>query len=352
MPQRREILKGAGASGLVLTAGCLESSTGDGDDGGSTTHVGIVFALGGLGDNGFNDTANRGVEKAADEFDIEFNRAQPEKATQFKTNQQRFSESNSPDYDIICCIGFLQQSALKETSENFTDQKFMLVDSVVERDNVANYIFKEHEGSFQVGHIAGLLTQQDFSAGAGETKSNKTKVGFVGGKESPLIRKFEAGYKAGVKHASSDIEITSNYVGSFTDPVAGKEAAISMYDNGADIIYPAAGNSSSGVYKAAQERGRFTIGVDSDVSKSQPKFSDVTLASMVKRVDTATFNAIKSVKNDTFEGKTNSLGLEKNGISAVWGTDLESEIPDDVKSGIEDSRKKIINDDISVPKEP
>lgn len=346
MPQRRDILKVAGGTGIALTAGCLDTNTG-GDD--SNTHVGIVFALGGLGDNGFNDMANRGVEKAGEELGIEYNRAQPEKATQFKTNQQRFAESSSPDYDLICCIGFLQQSALEETSSDFPDQNFMLVDSVVETDNVANYIFKEHEGSFQVGHIAGLLTEREFSAGGGETNPDSLKVGFVGGKESPLIRKFEAGYKAGVDHVSSDIEVSSSYVGSFTDPSAGKEAAISMYDDGADIVYPAAGNSSTGVYQAAQQKGRFALGVDSDVSKAQPDFANIILASMVKRVDTATFNAVKSVTEDTFEGATNALGLEEDGVSAVFGDEIGSEIPDDVKSAVENSREGIINGDIEVP---
>ena len=372
---RRTFIKVAGGAGTIGLAGCTRDTGGedgdtttttesdgggDGGDGEDTTttteqqslDIGMVYALGGLGDKSFNDMAHTGVKQAKDELGISFENGQPSKQSEFSTFQRRFAQSSDPDYNLICCIGFLQQSALAETAPNFPDQKFMLVDSVVEEDNVANYVFKEHEGSFQVGHLAGLLTTEDFSAGAGSTASGSTTLGFVGGVEAPLIKKFQAGFEAGAKYANESINVNVAYTGSFSDPAAGKEAALSMYDDGADIVYHAAGGTGTGVFQAAQERGKFAVGVDADQSKSESKFADVILASMVKRVDTAVYNAIQSVVEDSFNGETNTLGLEQDGVACVYGAELGSEISSDVKGAIDDSREKIINGEISVPQDP
>ena len=379
---RRQFLRVAGAAGIVGLAGCTggpggsDGGGGGGGDGGggsggtsggtdtgsggggsggsgSDANVGMVYALGGLGDKSFNDMAQRGVKRAKRELGISFEEAQPEKESDFSTFQRRFAQSTSPEYDLVCCIGFLQQSALSETAPNAGDQNFMLVDSVVEEPNVANYVYEEEKGSFQVGHLAGLLTSQELSAGAGETNPQNSTVGFVGGEEAPLIKKFQAGYEAGVKHADENASVNVAYTGSFSDPGAGKEAAVSMYDSGADIVYHAAGGSGIGVFQAAQEKGRFAIGVDADQSKSEPKFSDVILASMVKRVDTAVFTSIENVANGNFKGgNTQTLGLEQNGVEAVYGAQLGSDIPQQVKQALTKSQKAIISGDISVPTKP
>ncbi|MFB6266193.1 MAG: BMP family protein [Halodesulfurarchaeum sp.] len=350
---RRTFLKAAGTGtvGLTATAGCLGGGGGGG--GTDTIHVGMVYALGGLGDKSFNDMAHRGIQKAAEEYDnVEFKNAEPSGPSDFKTLQRKYAQSTDPDYDLVVCIGFAQTSALKETSKQFPDQKFMLVDSVVQRDNVASYLFKEHQGSFQVGHLAGLLTGMDFSAGAGSTNPAQ-KVGFVGGKEIPLIKKFQAGYMAGAKHANQNTAIASAYAGSWSDPAKGKEIAISEYDEGADIVYHAAGGTGIGVFKAAQEEGRFAIGVDADQSKSAPEYKDVILASMVKHVDTAVYTAVGNLIEGNFQGGSiNRLGLAENGVEAVLGQQLGSEIPSEVTSALESSRQAIINGDISVPQKP
>ena len=362
----------AGALGVTL-AGCMggdggsegqDTTTDDETDGGNETdtdttteesdplNVGMVYALGGLGDNSFNDMAHQGVQDAADEFGIKFQNAEPGSPSEVSTLQTKFARDNDPNYDLICCIGFLQADSLGQNAQQFPDQKFMVVDTTVDAGNVASYVFKEQEGSFQVGHMAGLLTETDFSAGAGETNDD-TVVGFVGGKENPLIKKFEAGYTAGVKHANEDIEVRTAYAGSWSDSAKGQEIALSMYNEGADIVYHAAGGTGTGVFKAAQEQGRFAIGVDADQSKSLAKYDDVILASMVKRVDEAVYRSIENVKNGEFAGGSNkTLGLEKDGVAAVYGNNIGSEIPDDVKSAVEDSRKAIIAGDISVPTDP
>ncbi|WP_137287154.1 BMP family lipoprotein [Halorussus salinisoli] len=341
--RRRRFLQVLGGTAAFGTVGLLQNNV---------TNVGMVYATGGLGDNSFNDMAHAGIQNAAEEFDLEFQNAEPSSPSDVAALQRRFARSQNPNYDLICCIGFVQQEALSQNSQRFSDQKFMVVDTVVESPNVASYVFKEHQGSFQVGHLAGLLTTMDFSAGGGETNDDLT-VGFVGGQEVPLIKKFEAGYTAGVQHANPDVGVLSAYSGSFNDPAQGQSIANSMYDNGADIIYHAAGGTGNGVFRAAQSRGRYAIGVDADQSQSLPEYSNVILASMVKHVDEAVFQAARNVVNGNFEGGTvNNLGLEQDGVEAVYGRGLESEIPEQVKSQLQQSRQQIIDGEITVPTDP
>jgi basic membrane protein A len=359
---RRTVIKGIGAAGALGLAGCTGGPTGgqptDTGDGsgsptGEPTHVGMVYATGGLGDGSFNDQAQQGLLEAEGEFNVQYQESQPSQPSEFATFQQQYAQSSDPDYDLVCCIGFLQTDALTSTSQDYPDQNFMLVDSVVSQDNVASYTFKEHEGSFLVGQMAGLLTNQSFSAGAGSTKDDEATVGFVGGVESDLIRKFQAGYEAGVAEADDSIEVLTNYVGGFSDPAGGREAANSMYNNGADIVYHAAGNTGTGVFRAAQEKGRFAIGVDRDQSVTKSSFQDVILASMVKRVDTAVYNSIEATVNDEFSGgSVVSLGLSEEGVNIVYGQQLGSEIPQDVKDVVASSRQAIIDGDRSVPTSP
>jgi len=375
--QRRTFLVGAGATAVVGLAGCTggpteDNDTNDGQDGNGTgtteagadgeataeggasgsVNVGVVYATGGLGDGSFNDQAQQGIQQAADEFDVGYDETEPSEVSEFTTFQQSYAESTDPDYDLVSCIGFLQADALSNTAPQYPDQQFMIVDAVVEEDNVASYVFKEHQGSFLVGQLAGLLTTQSFGAGSGETNGQPT-VGFVGGVEGGLIGRFEAGYTAGVRHANESAEVLSSYVGDFDDPTGGKETALSMYNSGADIIYHASGNTGTGVFQAAQEQGRFAIGVDRDQSTTKESFSDVILASMVKRVDTAVYTSVESVVDGGFEGgATTELGLEQDGVAVVYGSELGGRISGDVKSEIEATRESIISGEITVPSDP
>ena len=381
---RRTFVKATGVAGIAGLAGCSGGPTdgsgdetaeptessgdgGSGDSGGdgeeTTTaeptesgpaaNIGMVYATGGLGDGSFNDQAQQGVIQAEEELGIAYNEAQPEEVAQFSTFQQQFAQSSDPNYDLVCCIGFLQTEALSETAADYPDQNFMLVDSTVDASNVDNYVFAEHEGSYLGGLMASLLTTQEFSAGAGSTTGDSTSVGFVGGVESDLIRKFQAGFEAGVSAGSDDVDVSTNYVGDFNDPAGGKEAATAMYNDGADIVYHAAGNTGTGVFQAAQEQGKFAIGVDRDQSITKSSYADVILASMVKRVDTAVYNAVESVVEGNFEGgDTIALGLDQEGVALVYGDSLGSDIPQDVKDEVATAREDIIAGDISVPDSP
>jgi len=337
---RRGVLRALGGAAALGTVGFVQDGT---------TDVGMVYATGGLGDNSFNDMAHMGIQRASEEFDVSFRNAEPTSPSEVESLQRRFAQSG---VDLVCCIGYVQTSALQTNAERFADQRFMLVDSVVERDNVANYTFLEQQGSFQVGHLAGLLTQRDFSAGAGETTDDAV-VGFVGGEEVPLIQRFEAGYRAGVAYANPDVAVRSAYAGAYNDPGTGQSIANSMYDEGVDIVFHAAGGTGNGVFQAAQEQGRFAIGVDADQSESLPEYADVILASMVKRVDEAVFQSVANVVNGEFEGGTvNELGLEQGGVEAVYGRQLGPEIPEEVTAAVEQSRQAIVAGDIEVPTSP
>jgi basic membrane protein A len=380
---RRAFLKATGVAGIAGLAGCSGGPTGGGDDSTATTtsssggggdesgettqsggdeattesedpiNVGMVYATGGLGDGSFNDQAQQGIQQAADEFNVEYDEAQPDSVSQFQNFQQQFASSTNPNYDLVSCIGFLQADALSQTAPQYPDQRFMIVDSVVDADNVSSYVFKEHQGSFLAGVLAATLTTMDFSAGAGSTKPGKKTVGFVGGVEGDLIGKFEAGFKAGVAHVDDAIEVQSTYVGSFNDPTGGKEAAIAMYNSGADIIYHASGNTGTGVFQAAQEQGNYAIGVDRDQSVTKSSYANVILASMVKRVDTAVYTSVEAIANDSFDGgEVTTLGLEQDGVDLVYGDTLGSELPSDVKSSVTSAREGIVGGDISVPSDP
>ena len=350
---RRTFVKATGVAGIAGLAGCSggQSEGSDGSDDGVT--IGMVYALGGLGDGSFNDQAQSGVIQAEEDFGISYNESQPEEASQFSSFQQQFAQSGDPDYDLVCCIGFLQADSLTESAESFPDQDFMIVDSVVESSNVASYTFKEHEGSYLAGLMASLLTTQDFSAGAGSTDPDSVTLGFVGGVESDLIKRFQAGFEAGVAAGNEDAEVLTNYTGSFNDPAAGREAASAMYDNGADIVFHASGNTGTGVFQAAQEAGRFAVGVDRAQSITRDSYADVILGSMIKRVDTPVYNSIEAKTNGEFPGgEAVSLGLAEEGVGLVYGDSLGSEIPEGSKDQVVTAREEIINGDISVPMSP
>jgi basic membrane protein A len=313
----------------------------------------MVYATGGLGDGSFNDQAQSGAIQAEEELGISFDEAQPDEVAQFSTFQQQFAESTDPDYDLVCCIGFLQKDSLTENADSYPDQNFMIVDEVVDSSNVASYTFKEHEGSYLAGLMASLLTTRDFSAGGGSTAGDSTNVGFVGGLETGLIKRFQAGFEAGVSAGSDDVDVSTSYAGSFNDPAAGREAAAAMYNSGADVVYHAAGNTGTGVFQAAQEAGRFAIGVDRAQSITRPAYADVILGSMIKRVDTPVYNSIEATVNGEFPGgESVSLGLAEEGVGLVYGDSLGSEIPDDVADQVATAREDIIAGDISVPMSP
>jgi basic membrane protein A and related proteins len=264
----------------------------------------IVYDLGGKFDKSFNEGVYQGAERFKKETGTEYRDFEPQNDAQREQALRRFARDG---FSPIVAVGFSQESALKKVSEEFPNVKFTIIDSVVKKPNVQSILFQEHEGSFLVG----LLAAQASKTG---------KVGFVGGMDIPLIRKFACGYVQGVKHAKKDAEVFQNMTGTtgaaWNDPVKGGELAKSQIDRGADVIYHAAGGTGIGVLRAAADAGKLGIGVDSNQNALHP---GKVLTSMLKRVDNATYDTFKQAKDGTWKPGVSVLGLKEEGVG--WALD-------------------------------
>lgn len=293
------------------------------------TRVGLIFAEGGLGDQSFNDAAYRGLMQAKEELPVEVIYVEPADIAEMEEHQRSYAELG---LDLVIVIGFIHQSALTEVSADYPDIHFAIVDDVVDNPNVTSLLFEEHEGSFLVGVVAGMMTKSNI-------------VGFVGGMEVPLIRKFQVGFEEGVKWANPDAQVLVNYAGAFDDPGRGRELAISQYERGADIIYHAAGGTGSGVIDAAASHDFYAIGVDSDQDYMAP---GKVLTSMIKRVDMAVYEVIKAAVEGTLEGGTWTFGVADGGVGTSEFTYTRDIIPQEVFDKVEEAKQKIISGEIVV----
>jgi len=314
---------------ITLVAGLFV--TGFAQDDGKTYRVGLVFDVGGKGDKSFNDSAYRGLEWAkngSDEFEdfeslpINFTTIEPGSGGAGRADAMRMMASQG--YDLVIGVGFLFTDAATSLAKNFPNVNFAVVDYAQFENipsNLRGLSFAEHEGSFLVGALAAM-------------KSETGKIGFVGGQKSPLIGKFEAGFKSGAWYVNPELEISARYVGTtgeaFANPAKGKEIARAMYSDNVDVIYHAAGLSGSGVIEAAAETGNYAIGVDSDQDYMAPGH---VLTSMLKRVDVSVYQTVKDVVEGTFEGGVvKSFGPEDNGVGyAVDVFNRVEEFPEQVE---------------------
>ena len=289
---------------------------------------GMITDVGGLGDKSFNDSAWEGIQKAGKEFGVEPVILQSTKQEDYEANIGNMAQS----VDLSIAVGFLMQQAMTAAADQYPDMKFGLIDEVVEKPNVMSVTFKEHEGSFLVGAIAGLAT-----------KSNV--IGFVGGMDFPLIQKFEVGFVAGVKSVNPNAKVLVNYTGAFDNPDKGKEIAISQFKQKADVIYHASGACGIGVIQAADENNFWAIGVDQD--QSAVSNNNKVLCSMIKRVDVGTYTIIKSYADDKFQGgKKIELGLKEDGVGySDGGNNVSAEI----KTVADKAKELVVNGTIVVP---
>ena len=301
--------------------------------------VGLVFDIGGRGDKSFNDSAYRGLERAKKELGIETEYIEPSEAAD---RENALRQLASGDDDLLIAIGFIFTDDVNRVAAAFPNKHFACIDYAIDPSkpippNVLAIKFREQESSFLGGVIAA------------RTSKSKT-VGFVGGMDVPLIHKFEAGFKAGAKWADPKVKVLSAYAGvtpeAFKDPEKGKELALAQYDQGADIIYAAAGSTGLGVFEAARERKALAIGVDSDQYKDAPGF---VLTSILKQVDEAVFQAIKTARDGKFKGGEIELGLKQNGVGYVYDEHNKDLIPAAAHAKAEEARKKIIAGQIKVP---
>jgi len=334
------------AATAFLTTSCTETITAKDDR--CKANVGIVFDIGGKNDRSFNAAAWEGVKRAKADLPICLYDVEPGNPTSIEPAMRAFAERN---FDLVIGVGFAQGPIMQKVAVDYPNIKFAIVDGVIldqngnPLPNVADLVFREHEGSYLVGMIAA-------------SKSKTGTIGFLGGMDIPLIHKFETGYAEGAKSVNPNIKVIDNYVGvtdsAWNNPGKGKELSLSQIDKGADVIFTAAGNSGLGAFDAVEQYGRdpktgeankFVIGVDSNQNGVKPGF---VLTSMVKRVDNAVYDVVKDVVDGKFDGGFHSFGLDKNGVAYAMDDNNKGLIPPDVITKVEAAKQQIISGQIKV----
>ena len=299
---------------LVGCSGKNESTTDD------KITVAMITDVAGVNDQSFNQSAWEGLQRAEKELGVEVKYLESKQDSDYATNIETLVDEN---VDLILGVGMKLADAIKEGSELYPEQNFVLVDEELkDASNVKSILFKAEESAYLAGLIAGKTT-----------KTNN--VGFIGGMELPVIDTFKYGFMAGVKAANPDAKVQSQYANSFTDQAKGKAIANQMYGNGADIIFTAGGDVGTGAIEAAKEKGKYAIGVDRDQNYLAP---DNVITSAIKRVDVGIYETVKSLVEGSFEGGTAKVyGLDKNGVGIAETTskNVDQEIVDFVNGEAE-----------------
>jgi len=337
-------------AGSMALAGCASdeksggSASGNSNSGGDLK-VGIAYDTGGRGDRSFNDSAYAGVEAAIKDHGGKLSELSPN--ADASNRADLLTQLADGGYNPIIAVGFAYADDVAKVAAQYPDTDFAIIDSSVASANLKNLtglLFAENEGSFLAGVAAAL-------------KSTTNHIGFVGGVDTQLIHKFEAGYVAGAKAVKPNITIDRQYISpegdfsGFNDPAKGQIVAKGMYDAGADIVYHAAGGSGLGVFQAAAAANKRAIGVDSDQYKTvdDPALQAVIMTSMLKRVDNAVQAYIDSFVDKKVQGGkdvVNDLSTDGVGLATSGG------FIDDIKGQIDEYKQKIIDGDIKVPTEP
>lgn len=306
--------------------------------------IGIVFDVGGRGDKSFNDGAYRGGERAEHDLGARMHFIEPGEGSDREAGLRLLAAEHM---NLVVGVGFIFTDDLSALAKEYPDTHFAGVDYALALDSSGNVIppppnlaalkFREEQGSFLVGALGALI---------GTSK----KLGFVGGMDIPLIHKFEAGYRAGVKYVCPDCIVIAQYAGvtpeAFRNPGRGKELALSQYQSGVDVIFHASGSTGLGVFEAARQTGKLAIGVDADQYAEAPGH---ILTSMVKRVDAVVFDQIGKVRNGSFHGGVQEYGLAEDGVGYVYDEHNRALIPDSVHARVEQIRRDIIAGHITVP---
>lgn len=327
---------------LMLLTSCGKQENKEASVTASGNKVGLVFDIGGRGDKSFNDAAYKGLEDAKQKLGVDFEVIDPGDGSDRESALRKLASKK--EIGLVFGVGFIFTDDINKVAGEFPAKKFACIDYSVNPssaipDNVAAVEFKEEEGSFLIGALSALT-------------SKSGKIGFIGGMESPLIRKFESGYIQGAKHANSDVQVLSGYVSvspdGFKNPGKAKEIALSQYSGGADVIYHASGLSGLGLFEAAREKGLLAVGVDMDQYKEAPGY---VLSSMVKLVDVAVFETIKSFKENKFNNGVTTFGLSDNGVGFVYDENNKELIPPATKQKLDSIRSEILQGKIKVSTE-
>ncbi|MFC7217347.1 BMP family protein [Streptomyces polyrhachis] len=337
------------SAALALTAtACGNDSSDDGGSGDKPAAKGAALAydIGGRGDLSFNDAAAAGLDKAKAEFKFEGIEQEPTEGESDADKIARLTNLAKKGYNPVIGVGFVYSKAVTEVSKKFPKTTFGIVDDPAAGPNIANLLFNEEQASYLAGVAA--------------AKTTKTKeVGFIGGVEVPLIKKFEAGFVQGVKDTDKSVNVQVKYLtqppdfSGFAKPDLGKEAALGQLDKKADVIYHAAGGAGNGAIEAAATAGKWAIGVDSDQYEAPTlaKFKDKILASATKDATGAVYNLIKSVQEGKPQSGEQRYGLKENGVGLTDTNPAYKEMTD-VVAAVEAAKKAIIAGTVTVKTEP
>ncbi|MCP4963012.1 MAG: BMP family ABC transporter substrate-binding protein [Actinomycetia bacterium] len=334
------------AAFALVAAACGSDDDTAESDAGAGVNIGLVYDIGGRGDQSFNDSAAAGLDEAVADLGIEPSEAS---ADETGSNREELLNLQAEGNELVFGVGFLFAEPMTNAATANPDINFAIIDdSSVDLPNVASLVFAEHEGSFLVGAAAAL-------------KSESGKVGFIGGVNIELIQRFEAGFIAGAKAVDPDIEIVSQYLteppdfGGFNDPAAGKVVAQSMFEGGSDVVYHAAGGSGAGLFTAAKEYSEandtkvWAIGVDSDQYLTAGEdVQEYILTSMLKRVNVAVRNTIEAHVNGDFAAGSQVFDLSVDGV----GYSTSGGAVDDIADQLDDFKQQIIDGEITVPETP
>lgn len=311
-----------------LLIGCSSNTADKQDD---KVKITMITNVGGVNDESFNQSAWEGLQKAKKDLGVEVGYIESKQEADYATNIETAIEGNN---DLIIGTGYQLQDAILEAAKNYPDQKFAIVDADYgdkTPENVTCITFNEEQSAYVVGLVAGKMT-----------KTNK--VGFIGGLNNVVIKKFEYGFQEGVKDANPNVEVLTQYANTFVDAAKGKTIASQMYKNDVDVIFAAAGDTGLGVIECAKESGKFAIGVDRDQYSLAP---DNILTSAMKKVNEGVYQVVTDLNEGNFSGgKVLSLGLKDGAIGLAPTTDKN--VPQDVIDFVNEQSEKIINGEIVV----
>ncbi|WP_079477113.1 BMP family lipoprotein [Halobacillus salinus] len=276
----------------IFLLGCTQQKTTQAED---TISAGLLVTESGLGDDSFSDSAFRGLEQARDELGVTFDYREP-----FDQNyEEQMKELIQQEHDVIIGLGYNALPTVENLASKFPEQAFVLIDAVSEKENVTSITFKEDEGSYLIGLIAGMKTKSGV-------------VGFIGGEEIPVVQRFEEGFKQGVEKVNPDAEVLVTYANTFDDDQKGADITKDMVDQGADYVFPAAGFTGVGALKEAEVQDIYAFGVDSDQFFVA---EESVVSSMLKNVNVALYDVMEQLTSDQgLSGEHITLGVEQNGV--------------------------------------
>ena len=314
-----------------MLVGCGNKSTEESSTASSEIKIGMVADLGGINDESFNQSAWEGLQQAEKDFGIEIKVIESKQASEYLPNMESLLDE---DVDMVIGVGYTMKEDIQKQAENYPDKQFVLIDETYDTipENVTPILFRENEAAYLTGLIAGKMT-----------KTND--LGFIGGIQTPVVSRFEYGYKAGVNAANDKANVNVQYAGTFSDAAKGKSIANQMYGNGSDIILSAAGGTGLGAIESAKEQNKYAIGVDRDQSDLAP---ENVLTSALKRVNVGVYDIVKEFVEGKLKGGVEKVyGLKEDGVGIPEST--KNLVPQDIIDYVNTMIEKVKSGEIKVP---